>query len=87
LFMVLGIVYSWQRWRNKGLAHILLIVLLYGGVALLWLVVVPQLTQSPLSSIRFVHPEIGYAILASAVLGFGWSVIFTVMNLRARRAN
>jgi hypothetical protein len=86
LLMILGIAYSWWRWRNRGVGHILLIVLLYSGVALLWLIVVPQLTESPFSSIRFVHPELGYAMLASAFLGFGWSIIFTVMTLRARRA-
>ena len=84
--MILGIAYSWRRWRNKGVGHILLVVVLYGGVALLWLIVVPRLTESSFSSIRFVHPELAYALLASAVLGFGWSVIYTVMNLRARRA-
>ena len=34
LLMILGIAYSWRRWRNKGVGHTLLIVLLYGGVAL-----------------------------------------------------
>jgi hypothetical protein len=86
VLMILGIAYSWWRWRNKGVGHILLIVLLYSGVALLWLIVVPRSTESPFSAIRFVHPELGYAVLASAVLGFGWSLIYTVMNLRARRA-
>ena len=86
VLMILGIAYSWRRWRNKGVGHILLVVVVYSGVALLWLIVVPRLTESPFSSIRFVHPELGYAVLASAVLGFGWSVIYAVMNLRARRA-
>ena len=80
--MILGIAYSWRHWRNKGVGHILLMVLLYGGVALLWLIVVPQLTEAPISSgIRIVHPELAYAVLASAVLGIGWSVIYTAMNL------
>jgi len=86
VLMIPGIAYSWRRWRNKGVGHILLVVVLYSGVALLWLIVVPRLTESPFSSIRFIHPELGYAVLASAVLGIGWSVIYTVMNLRARRA-
>jgi len=77
LLMILGIAYSWRRWRNKGVGYILLMALLYGGVALLWLIVVPQLTESPFSSLRFIDPELAYAVLASAVLGFGWSVIFS----------
>jgi len=86
LLMLLGIVYSWRRWLNKGVVHILLVVLLYAGLALLWLLVVPNLTESLLMSLLVVHPELAYAVLASAVLGFGWSVIFTAMNLRMRRA-
>jgi len=87
LLMILGIAYSWRYWRNKGVGHILLVVLLYGGVALLWLIVVPQVTESSIwTGNRISHPELAYAVLASAVLGIGWSVIFTVMNLRARRS-
>jgi hypothetical protein len=87
LLMILGIAYSWRRWRNKGVGHILLVVFWYGGVALLWLIVVPQLTEAPIwSGIRISHPELAYALLASAVLGFGWSVIYAAMYMRARRA-
>ena len=86
VLMVFGIAYSWRRWRNKGLIHIVLIDLFYAGFALLWLIIVPLLTDSPLSSVRFVHPELGYAVLASGVLGIGWSVIYTARNLRARKA-
>jgi CubicO group peptidase (beta-lactamase class C family) len=87
LLMILGIAFSWRYWRNKGAGHILLVVLLYGGVALLWLIVVPQLNEAPIwSGIRISHPELAYALLASAVLGFGWSAIFTAMNLMARRS-
>jgi CubicO group peptidase (beta-lactamase class C family) len=86
LLMIIGIAYSWRRWRDKGVGYILLMVLLYGGVALLWLIAVPHLTESPFSTIRFVHPELAYAMLASAVLGIGWSVIYTAMNLMIRRS-
>lgn len=87
LLMILGIAYSWRRWRNKGLGHILLVILLYGGVALLWLIVLPQLTEAPIwSGVRISHPELAYALLASAALGFGWSVIYAAMCLRTRGA-
>jgi CubicO group peptidase (beta-lactamase class C family) len=86
LLMILGIAYSWRYWRSKGVGHILLIVLLYGGVALLWLFLVPQLTESSIwTANRINHPELAYAVLASAVLGIGWSVIYTAMNLRVWR--
>ena len=87
LLMILGIAYSWRRWRDKRAGHILLVVLLYGGVALLWLIVVPHLVEAPLlPGIRIIYPELAYAVLASAVLGIGWSVIFAVMNPSARRS-
>jgi len=88
LLMIVGIAFSWRRWRNKGVAHILLVVLLYGGVALLWLIVVPQLTKSAiLTANRINHPELAYSVLASAVLGFGWSMVYTAKSLRMQRAN
>ncbi|UCH60369.1 MAG: beta-lactamase family protein [Anaerolineales bacterium] len=88
ILMILGMAFSWRRLRNKGAGRNLLVVPLYCGVALLWLVVVPQLTKSSiLTANRINHPELSFAVLASAVLGFGWSVIFTAMNLRRRKLN
>ena len=86
VLMIFGIAYSWRRWRTKGVAHIVLIDLFYAGLAVLWLIIVPRLTESPLSTVRFVHPELGYAVFISGVLGIGWSIIYTAMNLRARRS-
>ena len=87
LLMILGIAYSWRRWRNKRVGHTLLVVLLYAGVALLWLFVVPQVTESSIwTGNRINHPELAYAVLASAILGIGWSIIYTAMYLRMRRA-
>ena len=87
--MILGIVYSWRHWLNKGSGHILLVVLLYSGVALLWLLLLPRLIEAPIWSgiqVNISQPELAGSLLASAILGFGWSVIYTVMNLRARRS-
>ena len=89
LLMILGIALSWRYWRNKGLGHILLVVLLYGGVAALWLLVVPPLIGAPVWSvirIQINHPELAYALTAGIILGIGWSVVYTVMNLRAMRS-
>jgi len=86
LLMILGIAYSWRYWRNKGVGHILLTVILYGGVALLWLFGVPLLTAPIWTTLRIFSPDFAYALIAGAVIGIGWSVIFTVMNLRARRS-
>ena len=87
LLQILGIVYSWRYWRNKGAGHILLTVVLYGTVALLWLFGVPPMLGSPIwPAIWFVYPELAYGLIAGATLGIGWSVIYTAMNLRMRRA-
>jgi CubicO group peptidase (beta-lactamase class C family) len=85
--MILGIVYSWRYWRNKGVGHILLVALLYGGVALLWLCGVPLAIGQPIwTGMRFFHPELAYGLILGAAIGIGWSVIYTVMNLRGRRS-
>jgi len=87
LLMFLGIVYSWRYWWGKGIGHILLIVILYGGAAWLCLFGVPQVIGSPSPwAIRIVYPELAYSLIAGAALGIGWSVIYTVMNLMARRS-
>ncbi|MBI5033962.1 MAG: beta-lactamase family protein [Chloroflexi bacterium] len=87
LLMIMGIAYSWRHWRNKGVGHILLTVVLYGGVALFWLFGIPQVITSPiLPGIWFFYPELACGLIAGATLGIGWSVIYTVMNLRARRS-
>ncbi len=86
LLQIIGIAYSWRYWRNKGVGHILLVVVLYGGVALIWLFGVPQVIASPiLPGIRNSFPELAYGLIAGATLGIGWSVIYTAMSLRARR--
>ena len=87
ILMILGMAYSWRYWLYKGIGHILLIVLLYGGVAILWLFVVPLLTNSPIwSGIRIIHPEVAYSLIVGVILGIGWSVIYTAMTLMRRRS-
>jgi CubicO group peptidase (beta-lactamase class C family) len=86
LLQILGIAYSWRYWRNKGVGHIFLVVLLYGGAALLLLFGVPQLIgMSIWSGIRITFPDLGYGLIVGATLGIGWSAIYTAMNLMRRR--
>jgi CubicO group peptidase (beta-lactamase class C family) len=82
--MLLGIVLTWRYWRGKSMLHTLLVVLLFGGTASLWLIVMSNLLQSPIWSgfrVNISNPELAYSLLAGTVLGFGWSVVFTVVNL------
>jgi hypothetical protein len=86
--MLLGIALTWRYWRGKSVLHTLLVVLLFGGTALLWLIVMHNLMQSPIWSgfrVNIASPELAYSLLASTVLGFGWSVVYPVMNLWAWR--
>jgi len=85
LLMIMGIAYSW-RWRNKGVGHIILTVVLYGGVALFWLFGVPKMITSPIwPGIWFFYPELAYALILGATLGISWSVIYTTVTLMMRR--
>jgi len=84
---IIGIAYGWRRWRNQGIGRILLTVVLYCGVALLWLFGVPQLIGFPIwPDMHRAYPEMFYGLITGATLGIGWSVLFTTMTLRARRA-
>jgi len=90
VLLTAGMVYSWQFRRNKGIVHLLLVVLLYSGLATLWLILLPRLMGASIGSIvraEIFYRELAGGVVASAVLGIGWSVIYTAMNLRARRAN
>jgi CubicO group peptidase (beta-lactamase class C family) len=84
--MILGIAYGWQNRRNKSLRHTLVVVLLYGGVALFWLFGVPQLTAPIWLTLRIWSPEFAYSLIAAATLGIGWSMVYTMMNLRASKS-
>ena len=85
LVMILGIWYTRGWWRDGGIRHILLVVLLYGGIAALWLFVVSPLIGRPLwSAARNIKPDLTYALLLGEILGIGWSVIYTAKYLMRR---
>jgi len=87
LVMILGIWYSRRWWRDGSTRHILIMVLFYGGIAALWLFAVSPVIGRPLwSAGRNIKPDLTYALLLGDVLGIGWSVIYTTMNLRSRRS-
>ena len=87
LLQIVGIAYSWRYWRNKGVGHIIFTMILYSSSALLCLFGVPvMLGHTIWSGIRFAWPDLAYGLIAGAVLGIGWSVIYTAMSLKARRS-
>ena len=85
LLQILGIVLALRkRQRIKGWHVLLTVVLNLGAVFLLF--GLSQLIPFPLPSMLVFFPELGYGLIAVAALGIGWSVIYTAMYLRARRA-
>jgi hypothetical protein len=89
LLQIIGVAAGWRHWRNRGLGQILSIVVLYVAIPLLWLFVIPSVMKAPIWSgldVNISHPELAYGLLASAILGIGWSAIYTAMNLRTQRA-
>jgi CubicO group peptidase (beta-lactamase class C family) len=87
LVQFIGIAYGWRHLRNKRIGRLLLTVVLYAGVALLWLFGVPQLTGIPIwPDLHRGYPEMFYGLSMGVVLGFGWSVIYTTMSLRRWRS-
>ena len=85
--MILGIWYSRRWWRDGGIRHNLMVVLLYGSIAALWLFAVSPVIGRPLwSAARNIKPDLTYLLLLGEMLGIGWSVIYTTMNLRSRRS-
>ena len=87
LLMIMGIAFSWRHRQIKGVGHIIMTVVLYGGVALFWLFGIPKVIGSPIwPGIWFYFPELAYGLIVGATLGIGWSVVYTAMSLMMRRA-
>ena len=87
LLMVLGIIFIWRNWRYKGLPYAIPVALLYSGIPIMWLIVVPLLVQASIWSrlrVNIAQPELAAAMLVSAVLGIGWSIVYLLMNLKTQ---
>lgn len=85
LVQMAGILYSWRHWRRNGIPHLLLTVVLYGGIAYLWLTAVPRVMDTQLfPGIRNSYPDIFYPLVTGIVLGIGWSLLYTVIFLGRR---
>jgi CubicO group peptidase (beta-lactamase class C family) len=82
---ILGIILVWRnRQRIKGWGAVLIVIV---NLAVVFLLLgLSQLIPFPLSSMLVFYPELGYGLIAVAALGIGWSVIYTVMCLRAQRS-
>jgi len=83
LLQVLGIVFVWRKRRRMKVWGVVLTVILNLTIAFFLLNYAQS--EMPLRSLLVFNPELGYTAIAAATIGIGWSVIYTAMNLRARR--
>ena len=84
MLQILGIAFVWRKRQRMKVWGVVLTVILNLAVALSLLGYAQS--EMPLRSLLVVNPELGYTAIAVATLGIGWSVIYTVMNLRMRRS-
>ncbi len=85
LLQIIGISFVWRkRQGTKGWGVLLTVIL---NLAVVFgLLGLSQLIPFPLPSLLVFFPDVGYGLIVVATLGIGWSVIYTVMYLRARRS-
>ena len=57
-------------------------IILNLAAAIFFLFGVPGMVPFPLSSLRVFYPELGYALISGGTLGFGWSIIYALLNLK-----
>jgi CubicO group peptidase (beta-lactamase class C family) len=79
-----GILYGWRnRGRVKGW-RVWAVVILYIAIGIGFLQIpIPF----PIPSMIVFYPELAYGLIATAVLGIGWSLVYAGLYLRNRRMN
>jgi CubicO group peptidase (beta-lactamase class C family) len=84
---IFGILFVWRKRQGMRVWPLVLTVIL--NLGLVFFILRQSQNRMPLPSLIEFNPELGYLSIAVAVLGIGWSVIYTAMNLRMgmRRAN
>jgi CubicO group peptidase (beta-lactamase class C family) len=85
ILQILSIVLVWRkRQRIKSWGVLLTVILNLTVVSLL--LGFSQLIPFPPCSLLVFYPEVGYGLIAVAVLGIGWSVIYTAMYMMKRKS-
>jgi len=85
LLQILGIVLVWRKRQRMPVWGVVLTVILNLIVAIFLLSYAQS--EMPLRSLLVFNPELGYGAIVAATLGIGWSIIYTVMNLRRQNSN
>ena len=84
VLQILGIAFVWRKREQMKIWGVVLTVILNLAVALSLLGYAQS--EMPLRSLLVFNPELGYIAIVAAAIGIGWSVIYTAMNLKARRS-
>jgi CubicO group peptidase (beta-lactamase class C family) len=84
LLMLLGIPFIWRKFDRINVWGTVIIVAVYLGLVIMLFQLALQTIT--LTSMLVFYPDIGYALVATAAIGIGWSVIFTVLFLIRQRA-
>jgi CubicO group peptidase (beta-lactamase class C family) len=83
LLQIIGFVLVWRKRQSiKGWGVLVTVVLNLAVVS--FPLVLSQNIPFPLPSMLVFYPEVAYGLIVVTTLGIGWSVIYTVMYLRAR---
>lgn len=82
MVQILGIFLVWRKREAVKVWGLVLTVIL--NLALVFFILSQSQNRMPLSSLFEFFPELGYVSIAVAVLGIGWSAIFTAMYLMRR---
>ena len=82
--LIAGIVLVWRNRERGGIWLIILTAIL--NLAVVFAMFRLALNRITLPSMLVFHPELGYALIAIATIGIGWSVVYTAMSLRTRRS-
>ncbi len=84
LMQVLGILFIWNRHQHITVWGAIVIVILNLGVVVLILSLAQR--EMTIPSLLVFNPELGYVTVIAAVIGIGWSVIYTALFLIRQRA-
>lgn len=83
LMQIIGIVRGLLHFQAGVISQpwqVTLTVVVNLTIAFLFLFKIPGLIPFPLSSLRVFYPELGYGLIGSAVLGFGWSIAYPILR-------
>ncbi len=81
---ILGIIFVWRKRQHMKVWGVVLTVILNLAIASFLLGYANS--EMPLRSLLVFNPELGYIAISVATIGIGWSIIYTAMSLRIRRA-